>query len=189
MDTLKSVLFENPLAIYVVLALAEVVLAWMWYTRRDRRLVRWLLVVPAAGLVVALTAWLVVTDREKIERNLKDMAAAVVAGDFDKLGSHLDASCYAPVGASSIGQQELLDRGREVVRLHHVRQITLESIDTAIAGPNASTLLNTRIYLSNFITDSIAITWKMQWGKRDGQWRLTAVQIDKPAMLADFRSP
>lgn len=189
MDTIKSVLFENPLAIYIVLALAEVVLGWMWYTRRDRRLVRWLLVVPAVGLVVGLTAWLVVTDNEKIQRNLKDMSAAVVAGDIDALGTYLDATCYAPVGGSSIDRKELLDRGREVISRYQVRQIKLESIDTAISGPNASTLLGTRIYLSNFITDSIAITWKMQWGKRDGQWRLTAVQIDKPSMLADFRSP
>lgn len=188
MDTLKIVLFENPLPIYIVLALVEVVLAWLWYTRREPKLARALVFPLAAGVIVGIVAHLVVTDREKINANLSGMAEAVKAKDFSGLGNYLHQTCYGQTPVGQINKDELLLAGREVTGRYEVSNISLSNVQTVISGANATTELDTGITLKT--GESLPVSFVMQWGRQsDGQWKLVWVRLTKPKELASFRAP
>ena len=94
MDTIKSMLFENPTVLYIVLAVAELVLAFLWWDRRAERSGRtyWraLAVPPVLGVALLAMSTLVVTDREQIIAAAKEIAADLSRGNGDALETYLD---------------------------------------------------------------------------------------------------
>ncbi|MHC4717184.1 MAG: hypothetical protein ACYS5V_09460, partial [Planctomycetota bacterium] len=68
-------LFEHPLWLYVVCAVAEGVIAFGWLLSRSRRWKRAAIAPAAIALLVAVLGIVVETDREKITAALKDIAA------------------------------------------------------------------------------------------------------------------
>ena len=85
MDILKHLFLENPLSLWIGLALAEIVTLLVWWQSRSRRAAIGLAAFPAAALAVGLLAWAVQTDYERLLRTLEVMGRAADTGDAEAL--------------------------------------------------------------------------------------------------------
>ncbi len=90
MNELKRVLFEDPAYLYVAMAVAELALAGIWYERRSRRIAM-LLAAPIllAGVVFAIER-AVVTDREQIIANFREIVSDVENGGTAAFEKYVD---------------------------------------------------------------------------------------------------
>ena len=85
MDILKHLFLENPLSLWIGLALAEIVTLIVWWQSRSRRAAIGLAALPAAAIAVGLLAWAVQTDDERLVRTLDVMGRAADTGDAEAL--------------------------------------------------------------------------------------------------------
>jgi hypothetical protein len=85
MDILKHLFLEDPLSLWIGLALAEIVTLFVWWQGRSRRSAIGLAAFPAAAIAVGLLAWAVQTDYERLVQSLEVMARAVDTGDAETL--------------------------------------------------------------------------------------------------------
>jgi len=83
MDILRHLFLEDPLSLWIGLALAELVTFLVWWQSRSRRSAIGLAALPAAAIAVGLLAWAVETDFERLMRTLDVMASAVDSGDAE----------------------------------------------------------------------------------------------------------
>jgi hypothetical protein len=91
MDTVSFLVFEDPLTLWVILGLAEVVALVIWRRTRSRRAATVLVALPAAAVLLGLLALVVETDREAVLRSIGVMDRAVAAGDADAFLSRVSA--------------------------------------------------------------------------------------------------
>ncbi len=185
MDTLKRLLFETPLAVYVILVVAEAAVAAIWYTRRTRRWTRALLVAPVLGLVVGLTAYLVETDMEQINSAMSDIARSVESGDLNAAVEHLDESCVAPTSSRrTISKDNIILVGRMALQRRPVKRLYTIGPVTTIAGDKAVTKVKVRIILES--GEGGDTEWRLEWARGEAGWRIVRVEILSPPELADW---
>ena len=72
-----------------LLALAAVILAFVWWIHRRQELLIALAVVSALIALLCIVSWLVITDKQRIENVLYDMADAVTDNRPDDVIPHL----------------------------------------------------------------------------------------------------
>lgn len=187
METLKRLLFETPLAFYLVLVLAEAAVAAIWYTRRTRWWTRALFVVPVLAVALALTSYLVETDMEKINSAMADIARSVESGDLNGAVVYLDPSCRAPVPfGKSMDKDELIRTGRTALARRPVKRIITVGPKTDIAGDKATTQVKARIILES--GETVDTFWRLEWSKGDNGagWRIVRVEALYPPELASW---
>jgi hypothetical protein len=85
-------LFEGRVLVYVILACVGVLLLFQWWQLRKRSWLYAFLGVAALAGVYFLLDRAVETDREQIERKVREMAGAVKRGDVDGIFRHVSES-------------------------------------------------------------------------------------------------
>ncbi len=185
METLKRLLFETPLAVYVILVLAEAAVAAIWHSRRTRRWTLALLVAPALGVAVGLTSYLVKTDLEQINSAMADIADSVEAGDLNGAVEHLDESCFAPTsGRKIINKDEIILAGRMALRRRPVERLQTVRPVTTITGEKATTEVKVRVILES--SEYVDTVWRLEWAKRKPGWRIVRILALYPPSLASW---
>ena len=185
METLKRLLFETPLAVYVILAVAEAAVAAIWYGRRTRRWTLALLVAPVLGLTVGLTAYFVETDMEQINSAMDAIARSVESGDLNAAVEYLDESCLAPTaGGRSINKDEIILAGRMALQRRPVRRFHTIGPVTRITGEKATTEMEVRVILESSEYGKTA--WRLEWAKLKAGWRIVRVEILSPPELTSW---
>jgi hypothetical protein len=122
MDILKHLFLEDPLSLWIGLALAEIVTLIVWRQSRSRRAAVGLAAFPAAAIAVGLLAWAVETDYERLVRTLDVMARAVDTGDAEALIERVSPD-YQPASPRGVNGRARREDLAAVVRLglRHVR--------------------------------------------------------------------
>lgn len=195
MESIEIALFENPLYLYISLAIAELVLTAIWYERRTRR---WAvsLAIPillAAGIFALET--LVVTDREQITTALKEIAAEMqnLPRSPVKLPvteRHLDETVRVDLGGGFGGmnmtRDQSLQAGRKILEQFDIESVKFLRLGVKIDGGQAHTHFNTVITFDTPQWDRqhTSLIWNIHWKKRDGCWRI--VRIEKPQRGLEF---
>jgi len=111
MDILKHLFLEDPLSLWIGLALAEIVTLIVWWQSRSRRAAIGLVAFPAAALAVGLVAWAVETDYERLVRTLDVMARAADTGDAEALLERISPEYQPASPAGSTGREAWRPRG------------------------------------------------------------------------------
>src|ERR1017187_178054 len=90
MEAIKTALFDNPLPIFIALAILELVFLIAFAKRRTLR--RGLLLATPSVLagIVCLTAWLVPTDRKAILAAANAICEDIQEGKKDALEAYVD---------------------------------------------------------------------------------------------------
>ena len=182
MDILRHLLFENPLTPCVVLGLIALGAGFFWSRTGSRRARTLALACCGAAAAVAIVAWAVETDYERVAKTLHRMSDAASRGDAETLIAQISS------------EYEGGPRGKEglaaVVRLGlaHVR-VTAEDPVISIENGHATA---TQIYhFSPAPKSRIAlppqyekITWEGAFAPDpDGQWRLRSAVATKPERM------
>jgi len=186
MDLVRTLLFENPVPLIVVMAVAEVAGLLVYRAHRRRELLGWLLAPPAVAGMVGLLASLVQTDRERIRAALDDIAARIVAGDLDGPARYLDPACRGG-GVLPDGRDELIAFGKAVLRKHPVRQVRLPFPTIRTDRPDADATVNSVVSFRS--GTSMWIVWRLKWARRDGVWRIVRVEMARSASLGGLELP
>ena len=184
METIETTLFEDPFSIYVILVLAGAAIVVAW--RAGRRSGRWLatrllIVAILAGGIFAIER-LVVTDRERIQLALRDIAASVPAGRIDHAMTYLDEK-YLGWGSSRVVPAAAV-RGvvtaaiKLAVAKYQVQDISLVGKPRIeVAGKLAECKVVAIItYLSEGLPTKHVMAWNVKWIKRPDGWRIQGAE-------------
>ena len=196
MESLKTAFFESPTYVYISLAIAELVLAAIWYERRNRRTAMALAVpVLLAGLVFAVEA-LVVTDREYITAALQAMAEEAETGsgsdsaEFAAGRKYLDDAVRVDLGGSyggvNLSKAQTIEAARRVLRQLNVAKVAVPKLVVEVDGRRAKTHFTTIItFTSKELGEQrTSLIWDLQWTKREDGWRIT--RVEKPQAGLEF---
>jgi len=139
---------------------------------------------PAADAPVG-AGDLVETDRERIDRAVREIAAGAEAGDFAPAGRYLADRCRMPLpGDRPVGKDALLAAGREAVRKYGVRAVAPSGVETAVEGAAATSTLTTRVTAGSGRT--LTLSWRLTWAETADGWRIVEVELTDPAWVLDL---
>ncbi|MBS3735272.1 MAG: hypothetical protein KGY99_10165 [Phycisphaerae bacterium] len=174
MSAIERLLFEQPLYVYLALALGELILAAVWYERRSRRALA-LLAIPLvlAGVVFAVER-IVRTDREVIRAASYRIAHGLAAGDTEPLAAHLSDD----FGGSFAPRRRALQEAREAVRRYSVTAVELGKMNVTLDDGRAEMTVTTTIAgEAAGMAGRYRITWRLTWAHEpDGVWRIVAAE-------------
>jgi len=179
MDLLRYFVFENPATLLVVLIIATVILGTIW-RRTGAAGCRWAaFTCIAAGLLVALLATLVETDRERLGRTLDTMADAVDEGRPEAF-----IACISPAyGSRALSKDGLADIVRQ--GLTYVRA-SAKAPKVTMGDGEATVTQAYRFRPAPGSPVRVAeqrprVVWEGTFGPdADGQWRLRAARAISP---------
>jgi hypothetical protein len=119
-------LFEGRVTVYGTLLGLTILLLVLWWQSRKRSL---LLAVAAVGALIGLYAFLdhaIETDREQLTRKVKEMAAALNAGDVDRAFVHISDRFRS---AHGIGKEDLRKLANDYLKDKRVTSVDVWDIE------------------------------------------------------------
>lgn len=183
MDLIHHLLFENPLALWILLGLGAVVAGIVWSRTGSRRAVAVAVTLAALAVVVGLVAWLVETDREKLIRTIDRMAAAADSGDAEAFIEYLSPDYgNGPRGKDTLAG--IVRLGFKMVRVKAESPIiqmdngeaTVTQVYNFRAAPGTRATLT---------ADRSVIKWQGTFRPdADGQWRLRSAMCISPVRMS-----
>ncbi len=180
-DWLARTFLEEPWAVYLLLGIAEIVLAIIWYERRTRRCAFLLAVPPSLAVAVFAIATLVVTDREQIIAAADQICSEISRGDFDAVGSRLDDD----FSGYWLDKQAALVAGKAAAGEFGIAGVSITQKEVTVAGRNATMQAMTVItfrHPGETREQRTALVWDIGWVKRDGKWLIRTVQEPRAAL-------
>jgi hypothetical protein len=170
-----------------LLALAAVILAFVWWIHRRQELLIALAVVSALIALLCIVSWLVITDKQRIENALYDMADAVTDNRPDDVIPHL-AEQFQFVGANRTltkGQvRDAIKAGIELYGVEGVRIFNFEFEDFSRQAGIAKVKFNLRVFLKGGRGLEI-FQCRAQFILEDGKWRMKTLEFFNPIVKTD----
>ena len=186
METLKYVLFENPLYAFIALAIAEIVLAALWWDRRaekvGRKFLLSMIVPPVLAGVVLMLSVLVVTDREQITIAAREIAADIAADRSGALEKYLDNHFVGHLGGRNYNRTEALTIAKQQRREYGISNITITSATVEMQGETATMDVMTSLTAeekSLNVQFQGHVEFPLTWVKRSEGWRILECQEPK----------
>lgn len=189
MEGIKSLLFEDPLYLYIALAFAELALVAVWHSRRTRRLALFLAVPLLVGGLVFAIEGLVVTDREQITAAARDIARCIQDGTYTGIPPHLDEQFRVDMrGIPPINR--VLDKPavevacRAVEAARNIQRIKFNQVRVEITGDRAKMHINTMIISGDKGEHRSPVIWDLHWVRIDGRWLIR--EVEKPRVSVEM---
>lgn len=185
MDSLKSVLFENPLYLYITLGIVELVLVYLWWDRRAEKVGRKYLLAmiapPLIGLGVLLLSTFIITDREQIIAAAHEIAADMAGEGDAAIQKYLDHNFVVTFGGQPYDRETVLLLVRTQRRMHAIRQIDITSATVDVKGEFAKMNVTTSMTAEAKELNSEfrqPVQFDVTWVKRAEGWRV--LECDEP---------
>jgi len=172
MEALQTALFENPLGIYIALAIVAV-LGLISYQNWRTFKSAWLTIVALiAGATVFTVSTLVVTDREKIRAACDEIAKALNNRNMLIVEHFLDRDFT--------GQGRYKSRKQTLARLaRDLKDYRITSVELKILNLNARDDLATMLVRSDIKSKTIGaiwLKWRVVWIKQPKGWLVYKVK-------------
>jgi len=180
MDTVKSLLFENPMYLYIALAAVEVVLLFLWWDRRaeknGRKYLLALAVPPVLGLALLVVSTLVVTDREQIVNAAQEIAADLNAGHGASLKTHLDEKFVCRFAGLPVTRDMVLALIESQKKHYAIGNVEITSSTVEIESGDYATMHMTTHMTGRDRDLNMGVSGRVQfvlkWIKRDNGWKI-----------------
>lgn len=193
METLQTALFENPLGIYIALAIVGLLGLISYKSFRTLKSAWPAWGALAAGAAVFAVSTLVVTDREKIQIACDEIVQAVNDRDMVALEQFIDEDFSGMEYLS--GTREGLTRKEALRRLNRdleevkVTKVTLTILDLKVDDKRANMLVQSDI--ASKTIPFVRLKWRVEWIGRSATWRVARVAgpIVGPDTADDGTSP
>lgn len=192
METLRSMLFEGPVGIYVALSFVWLVLLAAYWYRRTRARAAALALPILIGALVFFLDRAVVTDREQIVAILREIGADAEAGHTDTLERCLDHDYVGfEHGNFDLDRPGAILLARWAIKTYGIERVGFMRMDVQVrregAWREAQVRLGTLIYFekSAFGSGRTSLTWQLVWVRRIDGWKI--YRISKPESGLGFR--
>ncbi|HKQ46713.1 MAG TPA: nuclear transport factor 2 family protein [Phycisphaerae bacterium] len=178
MDFFQNLFLESPIRLGV---LTLIVLAAALYARRRYMETFGKHILPAAAvLLAALFAiqYLVVTDREEIEKALEEFVAAIEAND----SARIDAAISDDYSSEAMVKQDIvafIERTLSRLKIYDTR---FHRRDVTVQDEPAEMIVAARATVSveGGVGEMHWGSWRIDWLREGGTWRIVAI---RPIML------
>lgn len=182
MDSLRQTFFEDPLTVYVFLAVAELAVVALCYRQPMRRRVAAMLVCPILAVGVFAMEKLVVTDREQITAAMHEIAQDIQAGSFEKAAAYLDEDLTGHYGDKA----KAAEHGRRMLKAWKIRTVRFMKPRLEVDALRADLRVTTVVELDTPAgLTRTAMAWNIAWIKRDHGWRIH--EVSRPRQGLDLR--
>jgi len=181
MDLVRYLLFENPLTLWILLGTATVVAALVWVRAGSSRAGIVARACAGAAVAVAVLAWAVETDRERLVRTLDTMASGVDRGNAEALIERIspayrsgpsDKAALAAV--VRVGLRQVRATAETPVIVLRDREATVTQVYCFRAAPGGRAMP----------TGYDRVTWEGVFAPdADGEWRLRTVTATQPRRI------
>jgi len=179
MDLLTHLVLENPTTLLVLLIITTIIMGMLWRRSGSSRCRFAAGACVAAGFLVLLVAYLVETDRERLQRTLATMGEAADHGRAEVFIERLSPA-FRTGSLDKAGMAGIVRRGLAVVRVKADRPVI-------VMGDGRATV--TQSYRFRSVPEAGAalppayqrIVWEGAFRREaDGEWRLTAAKAVHP---------
>jgi len=172
MDRLVHLLFESPLQLLVALVLVEAVVATVWWFRPGRRTSALVIAGLLVGAILLIIQHLVVTDRERIERLLDELALAVDCEDLPTLTAAIDEQYHA----DGLDKPHLLEQIQTAFAQADIDDVRLLDVRVHVDRDTAEVHLRVhcRVRAPDWPYDYHLSAWDLRLARRAGGWRVLA---------------
>jgi hypothetical protein len=174
---MSEAFLENPIYVYMVLALALIALAAVWYERRSRRVLAVMLVPVVLAAVVAVLDWAVVTDREKIEAAADKIAEAISSHQYEQMLPYIDRDFTArvPLLGVRMDRSDVVAACKAQVARHQVSSIATGKVEVTLSGRDATMVARTMVHWSAQGAQKMPMVWTIRWIRRPDGWKVLEV--------------
>jgi len=129
--------------------------------------------------VVFTVERLVVTDREVIDQECREIAADISAGKFDAADKYLDDDFTSSNTVLGWSVKKLaIDTGKAAVKQYDIGKVSLQGQHTEVANKRAVT--NVRSVFSVGDSGRAGLDWELHWVKRPDGWRIIDASYRQP---------
>jgi hypothetical protein len=181
MDTLQSILFENPLGIYIALAIIGALGLVSYQNWRTFKSLWPTVIALVTGAMVFTVSTLIVTNREHIGANCEKIVDAINNRNMPLVERLLDKDFD--------GQQRYQTRNEAVRRLtadlkaYGVTNVKYRIDDLKVQGDLATMAVRTDI--TSETIPAMRLNWHVSWIKRSKEWLVYTVKIKIPRLEPD----
>jgi hypothetical protein len=180
MDTLRHAFFEDPLYVYIALALAALSMAVLWHEQR-RRMWLWSIAgVAAAAMVVFLVSFLVVTDREKIADAAENIARAVTQQRLAEVPPFLDDAFEARFSGATVKKYGVEALCRSNLVRYDIRNCKLHAMKIEVHDDQATMRVTSIVFYGSGGDQRYALIWDVIWMRRPDGWKILSVSEPRP---------
>ncbi len=191
MNTIKSLLFDDPTLVCVVAGIVFLVLAWVYLaavrrgwageapSKRLRSiLLSGLIAMPFLGGMVVVLDVLIESDREQIVRISREIAEDVETGDLQAILPHLDSDFQARWRGKPLSRDEVTEAIQAERESNSISGIKIGDVKLDISGQRAKMFVTTTMQVKAEMTINVplTLTWDMQWVKRPDGWKIRTVR-------------
>jgi hypothetical protein len=138
------------------------------------------LVPPLLACVLVLAGLLIETDRQKIDRLLRDAAAAVEAGRWDDLSTMMTDDFQLWVGnqTQTTNRKEAIREARDRADLVRLRSFTPGEQRVTLAGPHGQANVRFAVSCGLGLTAKNDTRWRIRLLRGDdGRWRMSEAAL------------
>ncbi len=178
METMKSLFLEDPTTLYVILGVAMLGLLLGWHYRRQKILLKLaaLPILLAGGLFILDAA--VMTDREELHRDIRNLAERVEARQIDGALEYLDPNYRGFRG----DREGLANAIRVDSRMDDLEEIRIGNFSVDVHGRQATMRVQSVLKVSGSYAGTYALNWTLYWIKRPEGWRIEEIKEPQQAV-------
>ncbi len=171
METIKANICEDPIYVFISLAVAVLVMLVLWHSNR-KTLYLQLIIVPVilAGVVFAMDYY-IITDREQIDQAVLAIVTDLEAGKLDAADYYLDDK----FAGYKINKILLLKFAQAQLDKLQIENINLSHDTVTITGKQADMTVTSVLDLGGKFKGKYALKWQLHWVKRPQGWRIDEV--------------
>jgi hypothetical protein len=180
METVKELLFERPLAIYVALFFAEAICLMVLWRLRSRRALAAALAPLVLGAVVYILSSVVVTEHKRLMMALDSLRDAVVAGDTDAASTWIDDT-YEDRQHDKRSALAAIRVAAGMITAVNIDQVKAQLQDGKAEMTDLKAIAQVRSSLGSDVP--LTMHWQLWWVRRPVGWRLTSSRLEASDLL------
>ena len=184
-ESIQWLLFENRIALLVVLGLAEFVVLWVWARWRTRCTRNAVLAGLVLSILLLIVQTVVVTDRERIITLCNSLAAAVENGKIATVAEHL-----APdFRSDGVDRDRLLAELTRLLTRVHVEETQLSNFRVSFADGQTRAEFDAtcRVMAGGYVEGGVGTSWRLTLRRTNETWQVLAIEL-VPTPFFPFRT-
>ncbi|MFI5378916.1 MAG: hypothetical protein ACHRHE_06450 [Tepidisphaerales bacterium] len=162
---------EIPWYIPATLLLGGAVMWWTGNARLDRKMKRAGAAAFLAALLLMLVSWLLVSDRERVMGQTRQLVKAVEARDWAGAGLNMHPRVIA---FSVHGREDVIDAMRLGAEWIELKSATITNLSTRPENSGLTVVL--QVFSTAKSEASVPTSWELNWEFIDGRWQLVEIR-------------